>query len=106
MDPNSSQNMNNSLVDKKKMADEFTIKKEQIDAISYLKKMKVRHFKLESVEIETTSGSFLKTKMWVTHEDFAKPHSLEKESYECHICSKKFDKNQKLVLHLNSHNEE
>lgn len=106
MDTTSSpQKIENSSAERRRASEDISVLSEQIKAIERLKGVPVRHFRLESVMIDTVSGEPLTAKMWVTEDEPPRPLKKEKERFECEFCHKVFDKRHKMLLHARFHNK-
>lgn len=103
MQPNSSQTRSEANCNKN---EETSVEKEQSNAVSKMKDYKVRRFRQETVVIETIGRTPLYTKLWITDENLATTSRKEEEAFKCLICTKKFDKKQKLISHQRIHTDQ
>ncbi|KAI5148247.1 hypothetical protein ENBRE01_0207 [Enteropsectra breve] len=102
-DMNNGENANNVSAEKRKVMDSSAMINEQHEAAMKYRNMEVRKYREEIVEIETSSGEILKTKMWVTEGKPKADAKKEIEIFVCDVCKKEFDKRQKLLLHARYH---
>lgn len=104
MDIQSSQKGNDdNPSDKRKASDGTNVIQEQQKAVQRAMDYKIRSFRHEDVVIETSSGGAFTTKMWVSNEEPVGVAAKVAEVFKCQVCSKEFDKKQKLLLHARFH---
>lgn len=105
MDIPSSQPRNESAVtDKRRANDGSNVVQEQQQAASRAGDYRIRSFRQANVTIETLSGEKLVTRMWVSDEEpVGVAQKKVAETFKCEVCSKEFDKRQKMLLHARFH---
>lgn len=98
-----SSQLEEGAVEKRKTAEGMSTMYEQQRAAARAKEGRIRSFRWEPVEIKTVNGVSFLTRMWVSDEEPAGITAKIAECFACEVCSKVFDKKQKLLLHARFH---
>jgi hypothetical protein len=89
--------------ERRKLAEGMGVIMEQQRCVQKAMDYRIRSFRYEDVQIETLDGQLLTAKMWVSDKEPNGIATKIQEVFKCDVCSKEFDKKQKLLLHARFH---